>query len=139
MDRAIEQLEWAIRLLVEHRALAPAITLAGAAEEILGKSVPSKNAFTTIKESLSAKGYGDSARIGELMNITRNYMKHESRGQHTLTPTELEAEAIQLITRALINLVRLNRNLPSEARHFLDWVHKQRPELCTPDGAPVRS
>jgi hypothetical protein len=37
IDVAVDQLDWAIRLFLDHRAYVPAITLAGAAEEILGK------------------------------------------------------------------------------------------------------
>lgn len=40
IDAAVEQLDWAIRLLLDHKAYIPAIGLAAAAEEILGKAVP---------------------------------------------------------------------------------------------------
>jgi hypothetical protein len=37
IDAAVDQIDWAIRLFLDHQAYLPAITLAGAAEEILGK------------------------------------------------------------------------------------------------------
>jgi len=40
IDAAVEQLDWAIRLFLDQKAYVPAITLAGAAEEILGKRPP---------------------------------------------------------------------------------------------------
>ena len=36
IDAATDQMDWAIRLFLDHRAHLPAITLAGAAEEIVG-------------------------------------------------------------------------------------------------------
>lgn len=36
-----DQLDWAITLFLEHHAYVPAITLAGAAEEIIGEAVSS--------------------------------------------------------------------------------------------------
>ena len=39
IEIAVEQLNWAIRLFLEHKASVPAITLAGAAEEIVGQAV----------------------------------------------------------------------------------------------------
>ena len=35
IDAAVDQLDWAIRLFLDHKAYVPAITLAGAAEEIV--------------------------------------------------------------------------------------------------------
>lgn len=135
MDRAIEQLEWAIRLLIDHNAPTPAITLAGAAEEILGKAALSEDAFSAIKKSLSSKGYGTTNEIGALMNDVRNYMKHVPNKQFSLTDQDLQTEAIQLITRALINIVRAKIQLPTEAWRFRSWVHQERPDLCNPNGA----
>lgn len=54
IDAAVDQLDWAIRLLIDHKAYVPAITLAGAAEEIIGEAVASESAFRKLKESLSA-------------------------------------------------------------------------------------
>jgi len=39
IDAAVSQLDWAIRLFLDHQAYLPAITLAGAAEEIIGKAL----------------------------------------------------------------------------------------------------
>jgi hypothetical protein len=49
IDAAVEQLDWAIRLLLDHQAYLPAITLAGAAEEILGQAVGDRAAFAQLK------------------------------------------------------------------------------------------
>ena len=49
IDVAVEQLDWAIRLFLDHQAYLPAITLAGAAEEILGQAVGDRAAFAQLK------------------------------------------------------------------------------------------
>jgi hypothetical protein len=45
IDVAVDQLDWAIRLFLDHRAYVAAITLAGAAEEILGRAVGPRAVF----------------------------------------------------------------------------------------------
>ena len=42
IEAAVDQLDWAIKLFLDHQAYIPSITLAGAAEEILGESVSSE-------------------------------------------------------------------------------------------------
>jgi hypothetical protein len=39
IDAAVEQLDWAIKLFLDRQAYLPAITLAGDAEEILGRAI----------------------------------------------------------------------------------------------------
>ncbi len=50
IDAAVDQLDWAIRLFLDHKAYVPAITLAGAADEILGQAVGSRAAFDVLKK-----------------------------------------------------------------------------------------
>ena len=53
IDAAVDQLDWAIRLFIDHSAFAAAITLAGAAEEILGRAAASRSAFEQLKTKFS--------------------------------------------------------------------------------------
>ena len=55
IDAAVDQLDWAIKLFLDHKAYVPAITLAGAAEKIIGEAVSSESAFQKLKESLSSE------------------------------------------------------------------------------------
>ena len=50
IEAAVDQLDWAIRLFIDHKAYMPAITLAGAAEEILGKASSQNSAHNIIKD-----------------------------------------------------------------------------------------
>ena len=53
IDAATEQLDWAIRLFIDHKAYVPAITLAGAAEEIIGQTLGDEAALAILKRNLS--------------------------------------------------------------------------------------
>ena len=55
IDAAVDQLDWAIRLFLDHHAYVPAITLAGAAEEILGKTVGADATFETLKKKFASE------------------------------------------------------------------------------------
>lgn len=48
IDAAADQLDWSIKLFLDHKAYVPAITLAGAAEEIIGQTLGSEAAFSIL-------------------------------------------------------------------------------------------
>lgn len=77
IDAAVDHLHWAIKLFLDHKAYVPAITLAGAAEEILGQAVSSEAAFQKSKELLSAE-YGISGPdlSQGYLNKAKNWLKH---------------------------------------------------------------
>jgi hypothetical protein len=139
IDAARLQLDWAIRLLLDHSASIPAITLAAAAEELSGKCVGAdaskRNARDSIKHSLASRGYGSPDEIGDFMNQARNSLKHHASGMLDLEP---EPEAIQLITRAIINMLRIRCELSTEITRFLKWVQVNRPDLLECDAMSMR-
>ena len=55
IDAAIDQLGWATRLFLDQKAYIAAITLAVAAEEILGKVLAEPSAHKILKEKLAAE------------------------------------------------------------------------------------
>ena len=128
IDAAVDQLDWAIRLLLDHQAYLSAITLAGAAEEILGKCVQGASAHAQLKENLSTQFQLDEKWLSDNhLNKARNWLKHNGGGNPLETASfELEEEAIQYIARALSNLVSIDQTLPSEGQRFLDWVHGKK-------------
>ena len=77
IDAAVNQLDWAIKLFIDHQEYVPAITLAGAAEEIVGEAVSSEAAFRMLKKSLSEKtGIEEKVISQEYLNKTKNWLKH---------------------------------------------------------------
>jgi hypothetical protein len=51
IDAAVEQMDWAIKLFLDHQAYVPAITLAGATEEIVGEVLGGKSVFSQLKRN----------------------------------------------------------------------------------------
>lgn len=137
LDAAVEQLEWAIRLAVDHGAYGAAITLAGAAEELLGKPLPvEKRSREPLKANLIADyekshpqvkdGVNVSKEIGDDLNAIRNQFKHW-KGPET-QQLELIDGAIHNIVRALMNLRTHDANrLSEEEMRFAEWLERNGP------------
>ena len=133
VDAAVDQLDWAIRLLIDHRAYVPAITLAGAAEEILGAIQGKESAFALLIERLGPR-LGMPAKVlsQQHLNRAKNWLKHwKNREDAEVIAVELETEAITYILRALANLAGHDKSLPSEGPRFLDWLTINRPDIHT--------
>jgi hypothetical protein len=132
---AVDQLDWSIRLLLDRRAYVPAISLAGAAEEILGQFVGPQAAFHVLKTSLAAD-YGMTPKevADDHLNLIRNWIKHcgatdSADTSVDLTQPDLEATAILMIVRALSNLEIHDGTGPSELPRFNEWLNRTRPDL----------
>jgi hypothetical protein len=107
---AERQLVRAIELYIEGSDLVSAITLAGAAEEILGelaKTLAKKHALETKAEMLSKiyqhtfKKPPNPKKFISHMNRAKNELKHIGTG--TTLKLDLETEAVELIERAITN------------------------------------
>lgn len=129
LDVAVYQLDKAIELLLDGEAIA-SVTLAGASEEILGKLLDSeKNAYEILREELSAK-YDHCIKLaGESLNITRNWLKHHGDNHQYEIEIDPEQEAVQVIARALTNLLKYDNTLPSQYPAFEEWLNTQRSDL----------
>jgi len=128
-EAASHQLDWAIRLFLDHDAPLPAITLAGAAEEMLGKPLVDQSAFQDLTRSFSAShGIDPKILSQQHLNKARNWLKHRSLDTDAeYEDFELEQEAIQYIARGLSNMAILYQSLPYEGPRFLEWVKANRP------------
>jgi hypothetical protein len=128
IDAAVDQLDWAIRLLLDHNAYIPSITLAGAAEELLGKTTADRAAFGQLKNKFALKLSLPESEISQkYLNKARNWLKHwDDRTDAEVVWLELDDEAIQYILRALANLASHDGTLPSEGPRFIVWLKKNR-------------
>jgi hypothetical protein len=132
IDAATDQMDWAIRLFLDHKAYLPAITLAGAAEEILGEMLGDKSAFSQMKTAfVTLLGMNEKVVSQDHLNRARNWLKHWKGLKDAQTISiDLESEAIQYIVRALTNLARHDGSQPSEGPRFSSWMDANRPELA---------
>ena len=131
IDAAVDQIDWSIRLFLDHKAYIPAITLAGAAEEIVGRILGEQSVFELVKKKLSADLNLPEKVISQAhMNKARNWLKHwkEMQDEETIS-VDLEGEAIQYIVRALTNFILHDRSLPSEGPRFFKWLAANRKDL----------
>jgi hypothetical protein len=124
VDIAVKQLETAIDLYVDRQDYICAITLAGAAEEILGKLVQRKDGQPAVEElctSLILKYVPGADRNhirDEYLNKARNSLKHANQTGEDVIKIEVEAEVMSMISRALSNLLTLDRTVPYNAEKF---------------------
>src|ERR1700746_2898670 len=133
IDAAVDQLDWAIRLFLDHKAYVPAITLASAAEEILGRAVENRAAFGILRKKFAAD-FGLEERVvsQDHLNKAKNWLKHWDRlRDDEKIRLELEEEALQYIVRALANLAAHDASQPSEGPRFWAWMSENRADLLS--------
>lgn len=122
VDAAVDQLDWAMRLVVDHQAFVPAITLAAAAEEILGKRAGAP-VLREVAQALGAEhGIEERQIVAQHMNRMRDWLKHDGSGHSDEIRCDVQLEAIAMIHRAIINLARFDRSAPSQWPRFWEWV-----------------
>ncbi len=130
IDAAVDQLDWSIRLFLDHQAYVPAITLAGAAEEIIG-GILSQSSFSLLNMKLSTEFGLPPKIVSQLhLNKAKNWLKHWNglRNEEKIA-LELETEAIQYIVRAMVNLVEHDQSFPNEGPRFFEWLSNNRADL----------
>jgi len=103
-----------------------ALTLAGAAEEILGRRLrrlgrePSfnqlQNEIVALVRQHGDTGSGTEKLLGELLNQTRNELKHYA-GDDSLS-FDLRADAAEMLERAIANYQLLTGVVLEEVMHF---------------------
>lgn len=127
-DMAVRQLETALRLYFEGQDDYSVITLAGAADTILGQVLKSigkeprlesiKTATVQIarvmcKEELSAKW------VAERANLARNALKHWDPDQPAVVEFDAREEATDMLDRAVTNYWTLMNQLTPEMEQFV--------------------
>lgn len=129
---ALSQLNDAISLFTQERFLS-ALTLAGAAEEILGKLLIRKGEFPAIKEStaqierlradtgLRVMGEASERDMIDAWNQARNSAKHLVGPEYESVTLNLCDEAYWMIRRALANSDKLGLQVVG-LQDFENWV-----------------
>ena len=129
IDVARSQLEWAIDQFLSSKDFIPALTLAGAAEDILGTLLQRKskekhvlqNLYEWHQENTGEKiAFGDFARKA---NFTRNTLKHANEESEDQIEV-FRWEAVQMIMRALVNYRQLVGTPTEKMLVFNGWLQK---------------
>lgn len=130
IDAAVHQLDWAIRLLVEFDEPMPAITLAGAAGDILRK-VSKSPIYDQLAEKFAESHGVDRRKFGaDHANRLRNWLKHWDIGNEPESEEfDLQTDAILHIARSLSDLATYDGSTCAQAQAFQDWLVVARPDL----------
>lgn len=136
-ELARSQLEVALRFYMQGAEYPAVITLAGAAEEVLGKIAEEKGLQSSLKRTLNALlvcfqgvwGYeAKESDFAQLRNRARNELKHICTGQDI--QLDFEHEAAAMLARALENfLLCTGSPHPGQyaftSRRIANWRSKQ--------------
>lgn len=129
------QIEKAIDLYVVENNFISAITLAGAAEEILGKLLKlqgKSSSYDGIREVLNASHRQlslqelDSLSFNEIANGTRNHLKHLSGLDYV--EKNFKQEACNIIHRAICNysgLFYAGHEMKGATEKMINWVNSK--------------
>ena len=135
IDIALVHLETAIDLFLNNQNYICAATLAGAAEEILGKIVYRSKKTNAFKELCSSLKKEHNLTLSETeigknhVNYPRNELKHFDYPEREILEIDDQAIAIGLIVRAVTNLVEHDQSITHNTEAFLKWVYDNRPDL----------
>jgi hypothetical protein len=134
---ALAQLETALKLYFEAQDFFSTITLAGAAEEILGKLLSAKgvnNSLDSIERTTVAihqKLFGATLspkEVVERANRARNCLKHYDLSSPTVS-VDLKQEAKDMLQRAIDNYWRLEGELTLSMERFQREILTASPEV----------
>lgn len=132
------QLIRAVLLLEDCADYISALTLVGAAEEILGKMVQKKGGSTAFEDwAVFTRSFWDYAaerandesyplnvpddkEVKRRLNETRNELKHNDAGQNVRVHAMFQFEAEEMLLRAYKNYLKLYDRLPRNKR-LVDW------------------
>ncbi len=130
---AVTQLETALHLFGEEQDLFSALTLAGAAEEILGRLVSGEGKETSL-ESLKNAALGmyqhlfgetvDPSVFVNRANRARNSLKHLGSPKQPTIVLDVREEAVDMLNRAIDNYWALDESLTPAMERFVRALHQ---------------
>lgn len=130
---AEEQLDVALELFLSRRSLVSALTLAGAAEEILGQALKFRGKRTTLEFEHSAIEQVETFLrrqpflwkdfINEKSRV-RNAAKHMREQSEAEVIADLEDEALWMLVRACDNHKRLDLEATPRIAEFDNWFYE---------------
>ena len=138
LEIAEAQLFRAIALYIEGADLISTVTLAGAADEILGKINRSADRTSALDDQVERlcdiyeaafQAKADPKAFVEIRNKARNSFKHF--GSDELTEIDLERGAHSIVSRAIENYKKLKPEMNKRFREFeKEMLRRHREEQC---------
>lgn len=123
IEAAIDQLNWAIELHLNMEAHIPAVTLASAAEELLGRAVGAASAHERVLTELVLPLDPEIDRkyfSQKYLNNAKNWLKHWTICSEPVEATfDFSQEAQLSILRAIMNMQAHKQGLSLQMKRFL--------------------
>jgi hypothetical protein len=130
IDLATQQLNVAIACFLGSKSFVSALTLAGAAEEILAKTLSHSGQqssldlkYETLEPILTMRHLSKEDFIRDENHALNAVTRMESASEPSIT-LDLEDAAISMIVRACHNYVLLGLPPTAKIRKFQDWFHE---------------
>jgi hypothetical protein len=123
------QIERAVQLLAEFNDPVCALTLASAAEEILGKMTLRKGEIPQVENlaeflgqfyDLAGKPRPSKKELIRAHNRTRNELKHNDGGKNVRVVADFQFEAEEMLVRAIKNYFNTFKCMPNN-KNVRDW------------------
>ncbi len=133
IELAEQQLEVALELFLSGRSMVSALTLAGAAEEILGNALKLRGKKTTLEYEHSVIAPVEAFLRREPLNWktfineknrVRNAAKHMDDATDSEVVADLEDEALWMLVRACDNYKRLDLQPTPRMQDFDNWFYE---------------
>lgn len=137
LDVAINHLQMAIELFLKNQDLLCVLTLAGAADEILGQYALRANEKTMIDLLCSSLKKDHSIEMAdnsfkwEYLNKARNTIKHFDKNDSEIIELEPENEALTMLIRAIGNLYSHDQTATYNTPDLMEWIYKNRKDLLS--------
>jgi hypothetical protein len=132
MEKAIHNLDIAIRLFIMENECEAAILIAGASEETFNDELKKqgKASILTLSKNKASKIYGISMKkvSDNHANLVKNWLKHAT--SPTLIYDE-EEEAFQYIMRAIISYEMIFNKFEKSHYAFINYIQKNMPKIAS--------
>ena len=135
LDVALNHLQMAIDMFLKNQDLLCILTLAGAADEILGQYATragEKTMLDLLCTSLKKEhsiNMSDKDFKWEYLNNARNTIKHFNNTESEIIDIDSESEALTMLIRAIGNLYSHDASVTYNTPALLEWIYDNRKDL----------
>jgi hypothetical protein len=123
-------LDEAVRQFLDQKSFACSLNLAGAAEEVMGRTIELNGGESSLAERVKGHlmiehAFGHSSLTAmqsrQRHNMAKNSIKHLNDTNDAEVTLDLEGEAVDMLNRAFHNVILLQLPYTDEFRRFDEW------------------
>lgn len=135
LDIALNHLQMAIDMFLKNQDLLCILTLAGAADDILGQYATitgEKTMLDLLCSSLKKEhsiNMTDKTFKWEYLNKAKNSVKHFKENSAEIIELDPELEALSMLIRAIGNLYSRDKTATYNTPALMEWIYENRKDL----------